>query len=155
MTLSKGLILFLLVSRVFVLFILLFFLLSATAFAFCFEEAGAKYGISPDLLWAIAKVESSFNPLAINRSNRNGSYDFGLMQINSSWYRVLGDDLWQKLADPCVNVYVGAWVLAQCMQEYGYTWQAVGCYNAVTQSKRDRYIKRVQNALRDSGAFQK
>ena len=130
------------------LLLVLFLLPPSAASAYCFEEAGAVYGINPTLLWAIAKVESSFNPLAINR-NSNGSYDFGLMQINSSWYRTLGDEVWQRLADPCVNVYVGAWVLAQCMQRYGYTWEAVGCYNAVTKSKRDRYIKRVVNVLKN------
>lgn len=124
-----------------------FMLMPSFSFAFCFEEAGQKYGVSPQLLWAIAKVESSFNPRAINRSNRNGSYDFGLMQINSSWRRTLGEELWQSLSDPCVNVKVGAWVLANCKQEYGHTWEAVGCYNAITPYRRARYANRVYRVL--------
>ena len=61
--------------------------------AFCFEEAGKKYGISPQLLWAIAKTESNFNPTAVNY-NKNGSFDYGLMQINSAWYKGLGRERW-------------------------------------------------------------
>ncbi|MGD0232133.1 MAG: lytic transglycosylase domain-containing protein, partial [Syntrophorhabdales bacterium] len=78
--------------------------------AFCFEEAGAKYGVSPQLLWAIAKAESNFNPAALNY-NKNHSFDYGLMQINSSWYRELGHERWMRLDDACYNVQVGAWIL--------------------------------------------
>ena len=114
------------------------------ASAFCYEEAGNRYGISPRLLHAISKGESNFNPVAINH-NANGSYDFGLMQINSSWeptLRRMGIP-WESLADPCTNVMVGAWVLSHCIQDYGYTWSAVGCYNSRTPSKRDRYAARI------------
>lgn len=114
--------------------------------SFCFEEAGRFYGISPELLRAIAEVESNYNPNAINY-NSNGSYDFGLMQINSAWARTLGMDNWLRLGDPCFNVMVGAWVLAQCIDRYGYTWEAVGCYNARSPEKRTRYANKVFRAL--------
>lgn len=113
-----------------------------SADAFCFEEAGAIYRVSPQLLWAIAKVESSFNPDALNR-NVNGSYDVGLLQINSAWAKILGEELWASLGNPCQNVKVGAWILAQCMQRYGYTWEAVGCYNATSPDKRAKYAWKV------------
>lgn len=122
---------------------------SKPAGAFCFEEAGNRYGISPQLLYAISKGESSFNPLAINY-NTNGTYDYGLMQINSTWepaLRKIGIS-WNNLADPCTNVMVGAWVLSQCIRDYGYTWSAVGCYNSRTPSKRDRYAARVARIVR-------
>jgi soluble lytic murein transglycosylase-like protein len=119
-----------------------------TAYAFCYEEAGAIYGIAPRLLWTISKGESNFNPAAVNY-NTNGTYDFGLMQINSSWaptLRKMGIP-WNMLADPCTNVKVGAWVLAQCVSDYGYTWAAVGCYNSRTPSKRDRYAARIARLM--------
>ena len=119
--------------------------LPTQAKAFCFEEAGSQYGISPQLLWSIAKTESNFNPRAINR-NSNGTYDYGLMQINSSWAKRLGTT-WNDLGEPCTNVKVGAWVLAQCIQDYGYNWRAVGCYNSRTPSKGDRYAGRVYRIL--------
>ena len=116
--------------------------LTVPAFAFCFEAAGVEYGVSPRLLWSIAKVESDFIPQAVNW-NPNGTYDYGLMQINSDWARKLGKGGWRALGDPCTNVRVGAWILAQCFQKYGYSWEAVGCYNASNDAKRAQYARRV------------
>lgn len=128
-----------------VFFVVLLFL-PATSFAFCFEEAGREYRISPDLLRSISKVESGGNPRAIHR-NKNGSYDFGIMQINSSWAATLGLEQWLRLGDPCINVKTGARILARCMDRHGYSWEAVGCYNAIDPQKRARYIRRVANVL--------
>lgn len=105
------------------------------------------YNISPDLLWGIAKYESNFHPGAINY-NENGTYDFGLMQINSSWYRTIGKANWRALADPCYNVKVASWILSRCIGKYGYTWDAVGCYNARSKSKRDRYAHNIYAILK-------
>lgn len=69
------------------------------------------------------------------------------MQINSRWYKVLGADAWSQLRDPCYNVNVGAWILAGCMKRYGYTWEAVGCYNASSKNKRNRYAYKVWCAI--------
>jgi soluble lytic murein transglycosylase-like protein len=142
------------------LVILLVIATARSAYPFCFDEAGAEYGISPLILRAIAKVESNFNPAALNW-NRNGSYDFGLMQINSSWAHVLGLERWNTLGDACYNTRTGAWILANCMSKYGYTWEAIGCYNSQTPDKRDRYaravfrqlqrIEREESATPDSG----
>ncbi len=95
-----------------------------------FVEAGNKFGIDPMLLWSIAKVESNLNPRAINK-NKNGTYDMGIMQINSvhlprlKKYGILPQDL----AIPRINIDVGAWVLSGCIQKHGYKWNAVTCYN--------------------------
>jgi len=119
------------------------------AYSFCFEEAGDTYNINSDLLKAIAYIESNYQPHAVNRRNKNGSYDFGLMQINSSWAGKIGHELWMELGDPCQNVMVGAWILAGCIKRHGYTWEAVGCYNTPNQKKQVKYITKVRNALRE------
>ncbi|MFZ3522013.1 transglycosylase SLT domain-containing protein, partial [Vibrio harveyi] len=46
------------------------FLVPFHASAFCFDEAGQYYNVSPDLLRAIAQVESSLDPGAYNE-NKN------------------------------------------------------------------------------------
>ncbi len=123
---------------------ILIFACAAPAFAssYCFEEAGAEYSVSPQLLWTIAKTESSFVQRAI-RWDRNGTYDYGVMQINSSWASRLGPGVWRSLGDPCANIRAGAWIMAQCVQRYGYTWEAVGCYNASSEKGREKYALKV------------
>jgi hypothetical protein len=116
------------------------------AFPFCFEEAGAQYGINPQILRAIAKVESNFNPAAYNK-NTNGTYDIGLMQINTIWAATIGKERWKTLGDPCSNTKTGAYILSTCMNKYGYTWKAIGCYHSQTPDKRDRYSRMVFNQL--------
>jgi soluble lytic murein transglycosylase-like protein len=132
-------------------FVIIFLFISfiPPSFGFCFEEAGELYGISPLLLRAIAEVESGFNPYAINW-NLN-SYDYGLMQINSSWASVIGLSKWLMLGDPCFNVKTGAWILRQCILRYGYSWEAIGCYNAGSPRKRLDYIDKVYMKLLEFG----
>lgn len=124
-------------------------LLADSCYDACFSQAGRQYGISPELLKAIAKVESGFNPTAINR-NSNGSYDYGIMQINSSWYGKLGHELWMSLGDPCTNITTGAWILKDCIIRHGYTWEAVGCYNANSKAKRRSYAWKVYGAVKNT-----
>ncbi len=116
----------------------------------CFVSAGNTYGVSPLVLWGIAKVESNFNPRALNR-NSNGTYDMGIMQINSSWIPVLKKyGLYdpRHIWEPCYNIHVGAWILSQCIKKYGNTWEAVGCYNAQSYTKKVRYSRKVYEALK-------
>lgn len=133
--------------------IVLMAMAARTSSAFCFEEAGAKYGISPTLLWAIAKVESEFDPQAYNKNAKGLGYDYGVMQINSWWASKIGRKHWNELDDACKNVHVGAWILSQCFETHGYTWEAVGYYNARTKHKRDKYVQKIQKAVREANGY--
>jgi soluble lytic murein transglycosylase-like protein len=121
---------------------------SAYSADLCFDQAGVDYGINPKILRAIAQVESNNNPRAINW-NKNGTYDFGIMQINSNWAYSKGIDWWNTLGDPCSNIKRGAMILSACMKKYGYSWEAIGCYNSQTPSKRDKYAFTVFRKLQE------
>jgi soluble lytic murein transglycosylase-like protein len=114
----------------------------------CWDAAAARYQLSSELLYAIARTESALNPAAIAR-NRNGSRDIGLMQINSAWLPTLaahgiGE---RELLEPCTNIHVGAWILAGNVQRLGYTWDAVGAYNAASPALRRAYADKVRDHL--------
>ena len=109
----------------------------------CWSDAERLYGISAELLYAVARAESDLQPAAVNRVHRTrtGSYDIGVMQINSRHLNKLaGFGISEvDLLEPCTNIKVGAWLLADSFTRYGVSWEAVGAYNAAcTQLKGDR-----------------
>lgn len=113
----------------------------------CWEEAAAFHNVDPWLLMSIAYVESRFNPNAVNR-NKNGSYDTGMMQINSIWFPTLrknGIDP-SLLKDACASTYIGAWILSKNIKQYGYTWRAIGAYNSAKPSLGYKYAQKVYAA---------
>ncbi len=113
--------------------------LAPAAQAFCFNEAGAIYQIDPTLLKAIAQQESRLSAKAVNtnrdKRGRVLSVDDGLMQVNSTHIPRLQkmgvlrhpEDL---LHQPCLNVKIGAWILARHLRACGVNWACLGSYNA-------------------------
>lgn len=113
----------------------------------CWVETAEKYkayGIDVYLLFAIGMVESQLNPSA-KGVNTNGSYDYGIMQINSSWYPKLEKMGIPRsmLGDGCTSIQVGAWILAHNFYKMGHRWEAIGAYNAVSRSKQWVYARKV------------
>lgn len=87
----------------------------------CLDAAQRHFNTPPGLVHAIAKVESGGNPRAVNTVNRNGTVDYGLMQVNSVHLprlRGLGIDR-EHLFNPCINAFAGAQILARNLAETG------------------------------------
>lgn len=111
----------------------------------CWVEAGTRYGIEPWLLYSIAEHESRLRPGAISPKNTDGTYDIGIMQINSWWLPLLQKQYGiskDHLFEPCLNINVGAWILAQAVKSMGPTWEAVGAYNAGLKKTKSRDVLR-------------
>lgn len=89
-----------------------------------FEELFTNYALPAKVFSYIAWRESRCNPGAVNAIwkngkivwtlNKNGSYDSGLLQINSTWFKALKEQLGhqpKELFNPHVNALFASWLL--------------------------------------------
>lgn len=87
------------------------------------QEAGRRHDIDPELIRAVMRQESGFNPLAVSRKGAQG-----LMQLMPETAKRLGV---QDVFDPAENVLAGAKLLRQLMDRYeGDIDLALAAYNA-------------------------
>jgi cell wall-associated NlpC family hydrolase len=91
------------------------------AYKALFERAGHQYGVSPNLLAAVAQTESGFNPRAVS-----GAGARGLMQIMPGTARGLGVDP----MNPAQAIDGAARLLSQHLRQFGSTSLALAAYNA-------------------------
>ena len=112
----------------------------------CFEVAAARFKVEKRLLVAIAKTESEFKSEALGQMNDNGTYDIGMMQVNSTWLPALTKFGISRadLLNGCVSIHVGAWILSGNISRFGPIWRAVGAYNASSPSKQIIYVAKVK-----------
>jgi len=97
----------------------------------CVVQTLKQYQLPPDLF--IGYMGQEGGRIGMANRNRNGSYDFGVAQINSSWlkeigrYGVTASDLqW----DSCKSIWVSGWLMRRCLNKFaGDFWKGVGCYH--------------------------
>jgi hypothetical protein len=115
-----------------------------------FVKAGTKYGVSPKLLAAVAKVESGYNPEAVSKVGARG-----LMQLMPSTAKGLGVD---NAFDPEQAIFGGAKLLANNLREFKSLPLALAAYNAgggavkkyggiPPFAETQAYVPKVQKAL--------
>ncbi|WP_336285832.1 transglycosylase SLT domain-containing protein [Citrobacter arsenatis] len=118
----------------------------------CFELAGRDANIDPLLLKAIAWQESGLKHRSIGSNALAGfkdGYGYGLMQIDSQHLQNLkkyGITKENLINDICLNVYVGAYIMAVAFKKLGKNWDAVGAYNAGFEESRQQHERRVEYA---------
>ncbi len=77
------------------------------------DDKAFESGLSTDLILALIQVESNFNVDLIHK-NTNGSYDYGLMQINSVNHKWLQDELGElDFLNPYDSILAGIYMLEQ------------------------------------------
>lgn len=113
-------------------------LLSLPAQAFCLMKPGHAIKSTPITAFdGYRRKQPKPRAVGMNRDKKGHvtSRDFGLMQINDRHIpqlRALGlitseQDL---LNNTCLNVQIGAWILAKHLKQCGVNWQCLGSYNA-------------------------
>lgn len=123
----------------------------AKTYEACFKKAAKKHGVPLDYLLAVSFTESSFRHSSRN-SNRNGTADYGLMQINSIWAKEAHKYgySWNKIKkNACTNIMFGSLILKNNKKRLGSWKKAIGAYNAgfastpKAKKRRLRYYKKV------------
>lgn len=111
----------------------------------CINRAAITYYVPATLILAVIKTEGGRNGMA--RKNKNGTYDYGVMQVNSRWlskikpYGYTEQDLQYS---PCKNVEVGTWILSQSIAEAAALPKGVGNYHSHTENLNQKYHQKVQ-----------
>ncbi|MEV0896847.1 transglycosylase SLT domain-containing protein [Actinoplanes sp. NPDC049802] len=124
--------------------------LGGVPYAGLFEQAGARHGVSPKLLAAVAKIESGYNPRAVSKAGAQG-----LMQLMPATARGLGV---HDAFDPAQAVNGAAKLLAKHLREFKSVPLALAAYNAgggavhkydgiPPFSETQAYVPKVQKAL--------
>ncbi|CAM3440978.1 transglycosylase SLT domain-containing protein [Nocardioides dubius] len=93
-----------------------------TPYAHLFNSAGAKYGVSPELLAAVARQESGYDPRAVSSAGAQG-----LMQLMPATARGLGVS---DSFDPKQAVDGAARLMSDLLDRFGRTDLALAAYNA-------------------------
>lgn len=135
---------------------LLLLCLPLQTWGFCFDDAATKTGIDPILLVAIADGESSMNPMAQGINVIDGavvSEDIGVMQISSPWlksrwFREAGITRERLYKEPCLNVQIGAEILAKGCDLKSMSWDCVGAYNAGMRQSKKQQDRRYHYSLK-------
>jgi soluble lytic murein transglycosylase-like protein len=93
------------------------------------QQASEAYGLPPELILAVMKVESNFNPRAVSRSGAQG-----LMQLMPATAAALGVT---DPFDPRQSIVGGAYTLRVLVNEFdGQVPLAVAAYNAGSKAVR-------------------
>lgn len=118
----------------------------------CVVQAAVDYSLPLRGLIAVWLTEGG--KVGTESKNKNGTIDYGPMQINTVWARRLQADfgVTQQMItnDFCWSIRAGAYILRyEINQADGRFWDGVGHYHSRTPKYKVRYIKRVyKNSLR-------
>lgn len=110
----------------------------------CINRAAVVYHVPAKLILSILAIEGGRVGLA--SANKNGTFDYGPMQINSIWLTKIqhyGYTRQQLQYDPCVNVAVGTWILSQNIANASTTWNGIGGYHSHTTELNYHYQTKV------------
>lgn len=99
----------------------------------CINLAAIAYHVPATVILSVIKQENGRNGQAVK--NKNGSFDYGVMGVNSIWLPAIakyGYTKEQIQFNACKNVEVGTWILSQSIAGSETFWNGVGNYNSHT-----------------------
>lgn len=110
----------------------------------CVNQAAIAYHVPAPLILSVLSVEGGYAGIASR--NKNGTYDYGPMQINTIWLSKIKNYGYTKEKiqyDPCANVMVGAWILSTNIANANEPWYGIGGYHSYSPRLNQAYRKKV------------
>jgi len=110
----------------------------------CITQAAIQYKIPTTIIVSVLKTENG--KIGTANKNKNGTIDYGPMQINSIWLKKIkkfGYSAHDLQYNPCINVNVGTWILAQKIAKHKAVWLGVGDYHSHSYYKNLKYRYKV------------
>lgn len=105
-----------------------------------FAEMGEKYNLEPELLKAVATIESNLNPMAVSSDGMSQ----GLMQIQPRWWNDAINYLGiYDMYNSRQNVELGAYILNYLIDRYDSEYRALEAYNTGNPDSTNGYADRV------------
>jgi hypothetical protein len=110
----------------------------------CINHAAATYHVPAALVISVLLTENGRAGSAVK--NKNGTYDYGPMQVNTVWldklsqYGITKEDIRYS---PCINVWVGTWILSQRVADASDLSYGIGSYNSYSLPQNYHYRTKV------------
>lgn len=114
----------------------------------CAKSAADELGVPHFMVLLVLDLEGG--RVGEEVTNANGSADIGPMQVNTWWLprlEPLGITREMLRDSPCVNVYVGTYILKQALADHGTLVDALAHYHSPTAKHQARYLRRAVEAL--------
>lgn len=111
----------------------------------CIRQAARGQAWLEKTLWGLRDQEAGW--IGAEILNRDGSYDFGPLQINSWWVpriaalltRREGDVRRWLQFDPCFNADAARWIFLGALKASGNYWRAVGIFHSPNVTRQRHY----------------
>lgn len=119
----------------------------------CLERVSSRYEVHPLILSIVANVEGGWSGAKIK--NTNGTYDLGLMQINTIHLEQLSNyGITERMLqnNDCISVGFAAWYIRNVTvdQTAGNSmdyFRAIARYHSKNEPHRSRYAEKLKAAF--------
>ena len=120
----------------------------------CINQAAITYHVPAALIISVLGVENG--KVGMASANKNGTFDYGPMQINTIWLdkiKPYGYTREMIQYNPCSNVMVGTWILSVNIATSKNLWQGIGGYHSYTPHLNRSYSNKVSGVYRLLAAY--
>lgn len=119
----------------------------------CIQRAARGTFWLEKTLWGLRDQEAGW--IGAQVPNTNGTYDLGILQINSSWVPSVARLVQRPQAqvrhwlqfDPCFNTETARWLFLTALSQTHDFWKAVGIYHSPTAKLQKKYALSVAGHL--------